>query len=162
MAYHATIVMDLHLLTEIFHMRKLLFLLSFLTIFTNIGFAQNQEKTDIATLKLNLPEFRNASFWLGRTGLTLFSDDGKYVAVSAKTADVAIYDTNTGNLVSKIDGKGFWAFSFSPDGKNVIVQKGSSKFKEEIIKNGFNLIEVETTEFMKSGGSVFCMKLMYY
>ena len=50
----------------------------------------------------------------------------------------------------------------SPDGKNVIVQKGSSKFKEAVIKSGFNLIEVETTEFMKSGGSVFCMKLMYY
>ena len=49
-----------------------------------------------------------------------------------------------------------------PDGKNVIVQKGSSKFKEDIIKNGLNLIEVETGEFMKSGGSVFCMKLMIY
>lgn len=49
-----------------------------------------------------------------------------------------------------------------PDVKNVIVQKGSVKFKEDIIKNGFNLIEVETGEFMKSGGSVFCMKLMLY
>lgn len=49
-----------------------------------------------------------------------------------------------------------------PDGKNVIVQKGSSLFKEEIKKSGFNIIEVETGEFMKSGGSVFCMKLMIY
>ncbi|MDQ3020825.1 MAG: arginine deiminase-related protein [Bacteroidota bacterium] len=49
-----------------------------------------------------------------------------------------------------------------PDGKNVIVQKGSSKFKEDIKKSGFNLIEVETGEFIKSGGSVFCMKLMFY
>jgi len=49
-----------------------------------------------------------------------------------------------------------------PDGKNVIVQKGSSIFKKDVIKNGFNLIEVETGEFMKSGGSVFCMKLMIY
>lgn len=49
-----------------------------------------------------------------------------------------------------------------PDGKNVIVQNGSTKFKNDIIKNGFNLIEVETAEFMKSGGSVFCMKLMYF
>lgn len=50
----------------------------------------------------------------------------------------------------------------SPDGKNVIVQKGSSKFAEDIKKTGLNLIEVETGEFMKSGGSVFCMKLMIY
>ncbi len=49
-----------------------------------------------------------------------------------------------------------------PDGKNVIVQKGSVKFKDDITKTGFNLIEVETGEFMKSGGSVFCMKLMIY
>jgi arginine dihydrolase len=49
-----------------------------------------------------------------------------------------------------------------PDGKNVIVQKGSTKFSEDIKKSGFSLIEVETGEFMKSGGSVFCMKLMFY
>ena len=49
-----------------------------------------------------------------------------------------------------------------PDNKNVIVQKGSIKFVEDITKTGLNLIEVETGEFMKSGGSVFCMKLMIY
>jgi len=49
-----------------------------------------------------------------------------------------------------------------PDGKNVIVQKGSTKFKKDIKETGLNLIEVETGEFMKSGGSVFCMKLMIY
>jgi N-dimethylarginine dimethylaminohydrolase len=49
-----------------------------------------------------------------------------------------------------------------PDGKNVIVQKGSVKFAEDITKTGLNLIEVETGEFMKSGGSVFCMKIMIY
>ncbi len=49
-----------------------------------------------------------------------------------------------------------------PDGRNVIVQKGSVKFVEDITKTGLNLIEVETGEFMKSGGSVFCMKLMIY
>ena len=49
-----------------------------------------------------------------------------------------------------------------PDGENVIVQKGSVNFKEDIKKTGLNLIEVETGEFMRSGGSVFCMKLMIY
>ncbi|HMQ69431.1 MAG TPA: arginine deiminase-related protein [Ignavibacteria bacterium] len=49
-----------------------------------------------------------------------------------------------------------------PDGKNVIVQKGSIKFRENIKETGLNLIEVETGEFMRSGGSVFCMKLMIY
>jgi len=49
-----------------------------------------------------------------------------------------------------------------PDGRNVIVQKGSIRFVEDITKTGLNLIEVETGEFMKSGGSVFCMKIMIY
>lgn len=117
-------------------MQKLLSLMILLLIFTNISFTQAQEKPNIATLKLNLPEFRNAGIWVGRTALTLFSDDGKYVAVSAKTADVTIYDTATGNLVSKIDGKGFWAFSFSPDGKNVIIQSSG--------ESGYAIFETET------------------
>lgn len=50
----------------------------------------------------------------------------------------------------------------SPDGKNVIVQKGSKDFKHKIISAGFDIIEVNTNEFIKSGGSVFCLKLMYY
>ncbi|MCB0722067.1 MAG: amidinotransferase [Ignavibacteriae bacterium] len=49
-----------------------------------------------------------------------------------------------------------------PDGKNVIVQKGSKDFKNKIKTAGFDTIEVNTSEFIKSGGSVFCMKLMYY
>mgnify|MGYP002623304076 CR=1 FL=1 len=49
-----------------------------------------------------------------------------------------------------------------PDGKNVIVQKGAKNFKAKIQNAGFDIIELNTNEFIKSGGSVFCMKLMYY
>lgn len=49
-----------------------------------------------------------------------------------------------------------------PDGKNVIVQSGASKFPTQIKEAGFNLIETDTSEFMKSGGSVFCMKMMMW
>jgi WD40 repeat protein len=69
-----------------------------------------------------LPEFRDISRWKGRTGLALFSPDGKYVAVSAKKADVVIYESATRREVSVIDGKGFDAFSFSPDSKFAVVQ----------------------------------------
>ncbi|HAY33922.1 MAG TPA: arginine deiminase-related protein [Ignavibacteria bacterium] len=58
--------------------------------------------------------------------------------------------------------KNFVCNCHCPDGKNVIVQKGSVKFKEDIKNSGFSLIETETAEFIKSGGSVFCMKLMLY
>lgn len=50
---------------------------------------------------------------------------------------------------------------FCPDGTNVILQKGSPTFANELRKQGFQLWEVETGEFMKSGGSVFCLKLFF-
>ena len=50
----------------------------------------------------------------------------------------------------------------SPDGKNVIVQPGAERFQAALVQRGFNVVEVETSEFMKSGGSVFCMKMMAY
>jgi N-dimethylarginine dimethylaminohydrolase len=48
----------------------------------------------------------------------------------------------------------------SPDGHHVITQTGTKKFRPELEKHGFKVIEVETGEYIKSGGSVFCMKMM--
>ncbi|MCC7527722.1 MAG: amidinotransferase [Candidatus Melainabacteria bacterium] len=45
---------------------------------------------------------------------------------------------------------------------NVILQKGSPQIVETLKKSGFTPIEVDTSEFMKSGGSVFCLKMMVY
>ncbi len=50
----------------------------------------------------------------------------------------------------------------SPDGKNVIYQKGAKNLEEKLSRAGFELHPMETSEFMKSGGSVFCMKMMAY
>lgn len=50
----------------------------------------------------------------------------------------------------------------SPDGKNVISQKGTKRFKSEVEKRGFTVIELDTSEFIKAGGSVFCLKMMVF
>ncbi len=47
---------------------------------------------------------------------------------------------------------------FCPDGKNVVVQRGCSKLNAELARRGLVVHEVETSEFLKAGGSVFCMK----
>ena len=49
-----------------------------------------------------------------------------------------------------------------PDGKNVIIQKGCAEVNKALKKHGFAFHEVDTGEFLKSGGSVFCMKLMLW
>ncbi len=83
------------------------------------------ETGKFAALKRSLPEFRDISIWKGRTGLTRFSPGGKYLAVSGKSADIVIYETETGEIKCKIDGSGFRAFSFSPDEKFAIAQNTS-------------------------------------
>lgn len=52
--------------------------------------------------------------------------------------------------------------AFCPDGKNVILQRGSLILSRKLVSKGFYPIEVDTSEFMKSGGSVFCMKQAYW
>lgn len=46
--------------------------------------------------------------------------------------------------------------------KTAILQSGSTVTKNVLQQEGYHVIETETSEFMKSGGSVFCMKMMYY
>jgi len=63
--------------------------------------------------------------------------------------------------VSEKDALNF-ALNAVPIKDNVILQKGSEQTVESLRKYGLNPIEVDTSEFMKSGGSVFCMKMMVY
>lgn len=47
-------------------------------------------------------------------------------------------------------------------GSHVIMQKNSPQAKSQLEKLGFSCLEVDTSEFMKSGGSVFCLKMLIY
>lgn len=108
---------------------KLIFVLGIFATGVLSSFAQQPaaaaSNADVAHVLGALPEFRDISVWKGRTGLTLFSPDGKYLAVSGKKADVVIYESATRREVCAIDGKGFDAFSFSPDSRFAVVQNAS-------------------------------------
>lgn len=47
-------------------------------------------------------------------------------------------------------------------GKHVIMHPGASRTVAQLRAKGLDVVEVDTSEFMKSGGSVFCMKMMIY
>ncbi len=47
-------------------------------------------------------------------------------------------------------------------GKYVVIQSGASKVNWALRDLGFEVIEVETSEFIKSGGSVFCLKMYLF
>ena len=46
--------------------------------------------------------------------------------------------------------------------KNVVLQKGASQFVKALTRASLSVHEVETSEYLKSGGSVFCMKMMAF
>ncbi|ACY48686.1 dimethylarginine dimethylaminohydrolase family protein [Rhodothermus marinus] len=49
-----------------------------------------------------------------------------------------------------------------PDGRHVLIQRGCTETVARLRAAGFEPIELDTGEFLKSGGSVFCMKLMFF
>ena len=49
-----------------------------------------------------------------------------------------------------------------PDGKNVLIQQGCTDVNQKLRDAGFSVHEYSTYEFIKSGGSVFCMKMMLW
>ncbi len=49
-----------------------------------------------------------------------------------------------------------------PDGKNVFIQQGCTDANQKMRNLGFKVHEFSTAEFLKSGGSVFCMKMMLW
>jgi len=50
----------------------------------------------------------------------------------------------------------------SPDGTHVLLQEGCDGTVERLRTEGFVPIELDTCEFLKAGGSVFCMKQMIW
>lgn len=52
--------------------------------------------------------------------------------------------------------------ALSLDGRRVVLQRGARTTVAMLRAEGFEPIEVETGEFLKSGGSVFCLKVMVY
>jgi N-dimethylarginine dimethylaminohydrolase len=64
---------------------------------------------------------------------------------------------------SKYEAEELFACNAScPDGRNVIIQQGCTDVNKKLRDAGFSVHEVSTYEFLKSGGSVFCMKMLLW
>lgn len=60
--------------------------------------------------------------------------------------------------VNDDDAQNFACNAHCPDNRHVLLQKDSESLNELLTELGFFVIELDTGEFMKSGGSVFCLK----
>jgi N-dimethylarginine dimethylaminohydrolase len=62
--------------------------------------------------------------------------------------------------VAEADSPGFACNAHSPDGRRVLIQRGNAATVAALAERGFEPVELDTSEFVKSGGSVFCLKMM--
>jgi WD40 repeat protein len=105
------------------------------------AFSQSDEQ--IAQVKFTLTDFKNPNEFLTRPALIRFSPDGKYLAVSGRTTDIIVYDLASGQIHSKIDGKGYNAFSFLPDGRTVLARDNDYHIRVFNIDDGKMLRELK-------------------
>ena len=63
--------------------------------------------------------------------------------------------------LSAQEAQNFAGNAFCPDKKHVFLQSGNTQLEDQLRSLGFCPVAVESSEFMKSGGSVFCLKMAY-
>lgn len=61
--------------------------------------------------------------------------------------------------LNEADAPGFACNAHCPDQKHVLIQRGNALTCKALEAHGFTPIELDTSEFIKSGGSIFCMKM---
>ncbi|CAG0917490.1 unnamed protein product [Notodromas monacha] len=115
-------------------------------------------KVPIVALKLHDPFFYHID-----TALAILDNDTAVVYPKAFTDEgLSMIRTLIPRLIEvpESDAKGRLACNcFCPDGENVLIQAGSKETNRKLKEAGYNVIEVDVSEFLKGGGSICCMKM---
>ena len=121
-----------------------------------LGELQKYTKAPIIQLKLINPNFYHLDTALAYIG------KGVFLAVKSAFLENDIKKIKKlGDVIflSDVDAKNFAANCIVVD-NNILLYKASEKLKKDLKFLGFNVIEVDVSEFLKSGGSVRCMSLV--
>ena len=81
-----------------------------------------------------------------------------------KTGQDALYALFD-NVIEVSDANAIRYFSCNshcPDAKHVITQPGDTVFHRSLETLNFKVVEINTSEFIKAGGSVYCLKMAVY
>lgn len=118
-------------------------------------------KTPVIALELTNPKFYHLD-----TCLCILNTDTALIYPEAFTKEgLELIRRIFTNVIeaSKYEAEKLFACNAtSPDGKNVFVQQGCIDVNQKLKDAGFKVHEFSTYEFLKSGGSVFCMKMMLW
>jgi len=127
-------------------------------------FKAYQEIEKILDIKIVTLKLINESFYHLDTCFAILNDQTVAIFEDAFDEESLIKIKNHFHKIIKIDlyeaTSCFAGNCFSPDSKYVFLNTGSPKFCAHLVDNGFKPVEVDTSEFIKAGGSVFCMKMV--
>lgn len=133
------------------------------------GFRTSAKAYDFISQKFNVPvitlELKNPAFYHLDTCLSILDENSALIYPQAFTGEgLNLIKSVFKNVVEadQNEAETGFACNAASDGKNVFIQKGSPRISAEIELLGFKVHEVETGEYIKSGGSVFCMKCMVW
>lgn len=112
-------------------------------------------------------ELKNSKFYHLDTCLSILNST---TALACREAFTDVGWTLLGSIfknilevpITEADSPHFACNAHCPDQKHVIIQSGSPRTESLVRGAGFTVVPVDTSEFIKSGGSVFCLKLMFF
>lgn len=112
-------------------------------------------------------ELKNPKFYHLDTCLSIINEDTVLACREGFTAKGWNYLVELFSNIIEVDSveadaPRFACNAHSPDGKHVIIQQGCEKTNMKLEESGISVITVDTSEFIKSGGSVFCMKQILF
>ncbi|MEX0686826.1 MAG: arginine deiminase-related protein [Balneolales bacterium] len=133
------------------------------------GYRTSSKAYDFISRTYNVPvitlELNNPFFYHLDTCFCILNEDTVLIYPKAFTRDSLDLVQAVFKNIIEADTKAAeqnFACNATSDGTNVVIQKGSNEVKDKLKLLGFNVQEVETGEFIKSGGSVFCMKCVVW
>ena len=126
-----------------------------------------EKLAELVQCPIALFELKNPKFYHLDTCLSILNSTTALVCKEAFTTEgFELLQVLIPNLIlvtlKEADAPYFACNAHCPDEKHVIIQKGSSETCAHLKEHHFVPIEIDTSEFIKSGGSVYCMKLMYF
>lgn len=123
--------------------------------------------SELASASVATFELVNPRFYHLDTCLSILSSEAALACREAFTSEgwsllEKIFPTLLPVPLEEADSPGFACNAHCPDEKHVIIEQGNKRSEALLRKAGFEPVPVATGEFIKSGGSVFCMKLMFW
>ncbi|MCA2961589.1 MAG: amidinotransferase [Silvanigrellales bacterium] len=119
-------------------------------------------EADVAVFELTNPRFYHLD-----TCLAILDDSTALACPDAFSSAGwallnAIFPRVIETSLEEADSPRFACNAHCPDEKHVLIHPGSTRTETQLRSAGFVPVPVDTEEFIKSGGSVFCMKLMFF